>query len=255
MEIYKIPACWPTSFFNGIPLTDFLHKDNYLNQKYITFQKSTTKLDPTLIDFIFQFCQVSNLSSETAQASLIAFDYYINHTTELTKFGLQLSAMTCILVCSKMFDVNPLSLNSLHRISSHIYNNAMVLKCEHFILKVLNYDLFIRDNLVLDRVGLFLENVRSFFEENDFKKFTELCFKMSDLLFEDARIVKTTEFNLLCAGVIQAALVIATKREGKLPVTIKICIISGTKEDDVMKISKKIIKHCLGKQIYKQFNF
>ena len=52
----------------------------------------------------------------------------------------------------------------------------------------------------------------------------------ADLLFEDARIVKTTEFNLLCAGVIQAALVIATKREGKLPVTIKICIISGTKE-------------------------
>jgi hypothetical protein len=29
MEIYKIPACWPTSFFHGIPLSDMLNKENF----------------------------------------------------------------------------------------------------------------------------------------------------------------------------------------------------------------------------------
>lgn len=255
MEIYKIPACWPTSFFNGIPLTDMLLKENLLNKKYSSFQSSSAKLDPTLIDFIFQFCKVANLTSETAQASLLAFDYYINNEKDLKKYELQLVAMTCILVCSKMFDMNSLSLNTLHRISAHIYNNAMVLNCEQHILTTLDYDLFFRDNLIIDRVGLFLENVSFFFDEKDFKQFTHLCYKISNLLFEDMKMIKGVDFNLLCAGIIQAGLVIATKREGKLPITIKICIISGTKDDDVLKISQKIIKHCLGKQIYKQFTF
>ena len=83
MEIYKIPACWPTSFFNGIPLTDMLLRENLLNKKYSSFQSSSAKLDPTLIDFIFQFCKVANLTSETAQASLLAFDYYINNEKDL----------------------------------------------------------------------------------------------------------------------------------------------------------------------------
>jgi len=32
-------------------------------------------------------------------------------------------------------------------------------------------------------------------------------------------------------------------------------MISGIKEDEIMKFSKKIIKHALGKNIYKKFTF
>ncbi len=34
-----------------------------------------------------------------------------------------------------------------------------------------------------------------------------------------------------------------------------VSIISNYKEEDIMKTSKRIIKHCLGKEIYKRFNF
>jgi hypothetical protein len=72
-----------------------------------------------------------------------------------------------------MFDVKPLSLSTLHKISAHIYNNHMVLNCEKKLLKFINYDLFIRDKLVVDRVGLFLESIRPLIDQNDFEKFSE----------------------------------------------------------------------------------
>jgi hypothetical protein len=79
--------------------------------------------------------------------------------------------MGCILICSKMFDVKPISLSTLHRISAYIYNNTMVLNVENRLLKFINYDLFIRDKLVVDRVGLYLESIRPLIDPNDFDKF------------------------------------------------------------------------------------
>ena len=255
MEIYKIPACWPTTFFNGIPLTDLTPKQMTLDDKTKILKTSATKIDITLLDFIFQFCKIPNLSRETAQAAVIIFNYYISTEKNLEKYDLQLVAMTCILICSKMYDVKPISLNLLHTLSAHVYNNAMVLNCESYLLKLLDYDIFIRDSLICDRVGVFLENIRSFFEDEEFNNFSNLCLEITDLLFADLNFFKVFDFNLLCASVIQAGIVIATKREGKLPITIKISVISGTNVDDIMKVSKKIIKHCLGREVYKQFNF
>ncbi len=101
----------------------------------------------------------------------------------------------------------------------------MVINTEKIILKLLNYDLFVRDRLIVDRIGLYLESMRFLIEENDFDKFKDLTFKVSDLLFEDLTFIKETEFNLLCASIIQASLVIAIKRDGKLPITVKCKII------------------------------
>jgi hypothetical protein len=129
--------------------------------------------------------------------------------------------MACILVSSKMFDVKPLSMSTLHRITAHVYNNSMVLGAEKTVLKMVNYDLFVRDKLIVDRVGLYLECIRFLISPNDFDKFADLCFNMTDLVYEDSKIIKETEFNLLCAGIIHASLVIAIKRDGKLPMTIK----------------------------------
>lgn len=120
-----------------------------------------------------------------------------------------------------MFDVKPLPLSTLHQISAHVYNNQMVLKCERTLLNILDYDLFIRDNLIVDRVGLYLESVRYLLDPQDFSIFTDICFKLTDLIHEDMKIIKDNDFVLLCAAVIQASLVIATKRDGKMPITLK----------------------------------
>ena len=66
MEIYKIPACWPSSFVYGIPISghkffkiDMLLKENIVEYKIKNNQMNTIKLDVNLLDFIFQFCNVN----------------------------------------------------------------------------------------------------------------------------------------------------------------------------------------------------
>jgi hypothetical protein len=41
------------------------------------------------------------------------------------------------------------------------------------------------------------------------------------LIFEELSIIKENDFSLICISIIQAGLVIGTKRDGKLPITIK----------------------------------
>lgn len=199
-----------------------LSKENFIPAKHKLKQNQMLlKIDNNLLDFIFHFCSVGNLSREASQSSVYLFEYFVNSTADVSKFDIQLVAMTCIFVCSKMFDVKPLSLSTLHRISAHIYNNSMILNMELTILNTLDYDLFFRDELIVDRVGVYLESIRFLLEEKDFEKFSELTFKLSDLIYEDMYLVKTSNFNLLCAALIQSALVISTKREGKMPITIR----------------------------------
>jgi hypothetical protein len=64
MEIYKIPACWPSSFLYGIPIAgiitniDMLLKENLIDNQNKPNKQSLVQLDRNLIDFIFQFCSV-----------------------------------------------------------------------------------------------------------------------------------------------------------------------------------------------------
>jgi hypothetical protein len=81
--------------------------------------------------------------------------------------------MGCILLASKFFDVNPLPLSNLHEISGHIYNNAMINCTEMMLLKFLDFNLFIRDKLIVDRVGLLLESIRFLIDSKDFEEFKQ----------------------------------------------------------------------------------
>ncbi len=127
------------------------------------------------------FIKIANLSQETAQGAIFIFELYISNSADLIKLDIQLISMVCILICSKMFDVRPLSLSTLHRISAHIYNNSMVLNTEKIILSFLNYNLFIRDKLIIDRVGIYLESVRFLIDSRDFDKFREYHFIIQSL--------------------------------------------------------------------------
>ena len=67
MDLFKIPACWPTTFLFGIPLTgkikfinsEMLSKENQIESRYKPINYySNVKIDLNLLDFIFQFCKV-----------------------------------------------------------------------------------------------------------------------------------------------------------------------------------------------------
>jgi hypothetical protein len=161
-----------------------------------------------------------------------------------------------------MYDVRPLTISSLHKFSAHSYNNFQILQMEKVLLSVVEYDLFVRDNLLVDRVGLFLETVRFLIDEEDYLKFCDLCFSISNLTLENMKLHKENSLQLLACSIIQAALLISTKKDGKLPITIKcisyyeiVSLTAQVKVDDILNLSKKIVKHCLGKDIYRKYTF
>ena len=60
-----------------------------------------------------------------------------------------------------MNDVRPINLSTLHKNTSNIFNNSMLIKTEKYILESVEYKLLLRDRLLVDRVSLYLEAVRN----------------------------------------------------------------------------------------------
>ena len=235
LELHKIRSCWPTKLINGIPLSELMLKKNSISSKYKNVLKNSVNLDPDLIDFIFFLVDNQNLSLETAESSVIA--------------------MVSVFICSKIFDIKRFTLAHLHQISEYKYNNKMVMKCEFDILKALNYDIFLRDNTLVNKVGLYLETVRDFFEKEDFDILEETTHQFIQLLYSDMKLIKNYGIDFLCVGIIQAVFMMCSMEEGKTPLLLKISLLSGYKEEEICLGAKKIIKSVLGSEVYKMFNF
>ena len=255
LELHKIRSCWPTKLINGIPLSELMYPKNLIMSKYKDVIKDSIILDSDLLDFIFYLTDNQNLSLETAEASVIVLHYYLKNSQSPNKYNIQLLTMVSIFICSKIFDVRRFSLGHFHQISEHKYNNKMVLKCEAEILKTLNYDLFIRDNTINNKVCLYLETIRDFFENKDFLILKETTEEFIKLLYEDMKLIKNYDIDFLSVSIIQAAFMMCSMEEGKTPLLLKLALLSGFKEEEICIISKKIIKNVLGNEIYKMFNF
>ena len=232
-----------------------MYPKNLIMSKYKDVIKDSVILDSDLLDFIFYLTDNQNLSLETAEASVIVLHYYLKNSQSPNKYNLQLLTMVSIFICSKIFDVRRFSLGHFHQISEHKYNNKMVLKCEAEILKTLNYDLFIRDNTINNKVCLYLETIRDFFENKDFLILKETTEEFIKLLYEDMKLIKNYDIDFLSVSIIQAAFMMCSMEEGKTPLLLKLALLSGFKEEEICIISKKIIKNVLGNEIYKMFNF
>ena len=120
-----------------------------------------------------------------------------------------------------MFDLKPITIPTLHNFSKHSYNNTQLLQAERKLLEIINYDMFVRDSLLTDRVGLFLESVRQLMNNEEFDKLQEMCFNIADLLFENPSLLKDLSLSLIACTIIYSAIVIATKKFGTLPILYK----------------------------------
>jgi hypothetical protein len=255
IELHKIRACWPTKLIYGIQLSEIMSQKNLIISKYKDILKNPVTLDLDLLDFIFYLVDNQNLSLETAEASVIILNYYLKNSKNPNKYNIQLLIMVSVFICSKMFDVRRFSLGHFHQISEHKYNNKMVMKCEADILKTLNYDLFIRDCTINNKVGLYLETIRDYFENKDFLILKETTEEFIKLLYEDMKLIKNLDIDFLSVSIIQAAFMMCSMEEGKTPLLLKLALLSQFKEEDICIASKKIIKNVLGNEIYKMFNF
>lgn len=254
LELHKIRACWPTKLIDGIQLSEMMKKKNLITSKYKDVIKNSIILDNDLLDFIFNLVDIQNLSLETAEASVIVLHYYIKNSKNPNKYNLQLLTMVTIFICSKMLDVNRFSLAHFHQISEHKYNNKIIIRCEADILKTLDYDLFIRDNTIINKACLFLETIKEYFTYNDFLIIKETTQEFIQLLYEDMKLIKLYNIDLISVAVIQACFMMCSMEEGKTPLILKLSLLSGYKEEDIIILSKKIIKNALGNDVYKMFN-
>ena len=243
LELHKIRSCWPTKLIYGIPLSELMLKKNSISSKYKNVLKNSVNLDPDLIDFIFFLTDNQNLSLETAESSVIIVQYFLKNSKNVNKYNLQLITMVSVFICSKIFDIKRFTLAHLHQISEYKYNNKMVMKCEFDILKTLNYDIFLRDNTLVNKVGLYLETLE------------ETTHQFIQLLYSDMKLIKNYGIDFLSVGIIQAAFMMCSMEEGKTPLLLKISLLSGFKEEEICLGAKKIIKSVLGSEVYKMFNF
>ena len=256
LELHKIRSCWPTKLIYNIPLSELMLKKNLITSKYKNVLKtSNINLDPDIIDFIFFLVDNQNLSLETAESSVIILQYFLKNNKSQYKFNIQLLTLVSVFICSKIFDIKRFSLAHLHQISEYKYNNKVVLKCEFEILTTLNYDIFLRDNTIINKVGLYLESIKDFFEQKDFNILEETCTQFIKLLYEDMKMVKNYGIDFLSVCVIQAGFMMCSMEEGKTPLLLKLSLLSDYKEDDICIVAKKIIKIVLGNEVYKMFNF
>ncbi len=255
LELHKIRSCWPTKLIYNIPLSELMLKKNLITSKYKNVLKNSINLDSDIIDFIFFLVDNQNLSLETAESSVIILQYFLKNNKSQYKFNLQLLSLVSVFICSKIFDINRFSLPRLHQISEYKYSNKTVLKCEFEILTALNYDIFLRDNTIINKVGLYLESIKDFFEKKDFDILEETCSQFIKLLYEDMKMVKNYGIDFLSVCVIQAAFMMCSMEEGKTPLLLKLSLLSSFKEEDICLVAKKIIKIALGNDVYKMFNF
>jgi len=68
-----------------------------------------------------------------------------------------------------MNDVKPINLSSMHKNTSNIFNNSMIIKTEKLILQNINYNLLLRDRLIVDRIGLYLESIKNLIISSSFE--------------------------------------------------------------------------------------
>jgi len=83
-----------------------------------------------------------------------------------------------------MNDVQPLNLYTLHKNTNNIFNNSMLIKAEKLILESIEYKILLRDRLIVDRIGLFLQAIKNLINPESFADLQKyLCYYIFQLIF------------------------------------------------------------------------
>lgn len=282
----------PTIDFLNFSLNDI----NSINNSYY-FEKNKTNnfnnynlyyiLEYQIIEYIFQFSQEANLSKYTPHAViyfieklvnipneleydsfLIKDNTYKNNKTSLNKLKIknisqlleqnfELCLLTVIFICSKIYDVDPIKLNTLHLISSNSYSNDDIKKTEIIILKTIDYKSINRDYMLIDKVGVLCENLKPIIEDNIFEYFVDISYDITDLVISNPG-VRYYDINyqlVIACAVVNTSFIIITKTTGVTPLVIRLSLLCKISTDEIIIKSEKILKVVLGKDIFKKFSF
>ena len=119
----------------------------YLQEKYAAKWNYMTKqpdinfnMRSILVDWLVEVCEEYKLKSETLYLAVNYIDRFLS-LMSVQRSKLQLVGTACMLVAAKYEEIYPPEVNEFVYITDDTYTKKQVLKMEHLVLKVLNFDL------------------------------------------------------------------------------------------------------------------
>ncbi|MCQ2817388.1 MAG: hypothetical protein MJ252_09005 [archaeon] len=237
---------WSMPKVYGIPIAEIINEKKKSGFRYKEIQKSNVHLDYKVKNYMLNLCEMADLSFEAEEASILCMTYLMIKNPSLISKGVQALAIACVLLCSKQFDRYPIPLNLVHDTSRHSFSTPQILECEKEVVTALDFNFFFTDDLVCDRVGLYMESIRDIFYEKDYDSFIKKTHKVIITLMDEDKFFRKVDIDLLALGIIHATFLIVLKKEAKFPWTYKLASFVGGNVEVILKLGKKIARHAIG---------
>ena len=250
-QVLKFSNCWVTPQLYGIQTSDFLKQsENVYSSKGYPYS-DYYELNELLIRYFFTISK--SYGPYTRYNALHLLQMFLKVNREI---DIQLTGLVCLLLSSKFYDKEPMNMEFLFKVSQGYYSMPQLIEKENEVLTLIEYNVH-RPGYLYDKILLYYHIITPLIPSLKSLQYFQLCTNICDLLHECSfgKFLKKYAVGLLAAGVLHSGLVICVKAEGKFPMTVRLSKISGFTEDEIKLLSKKILKHCLGKEIYEKYDF
>jgi len=116
--------------------TKFLPKWNYMSKQ----PDITHSMRAILVDWLVEVAEEYKLQTETLYLAVSYIDRFLSYMS-VQRAKLQLVGTACMFIAAKYEEIYPPDVGEFVYITDDTYNKRQVLRMEHLVLKVLNFDL------------------------------------------------------------------------------------------------------------------
>ncbi|EAR92319.3 amine-terminal domain cyclin (macronuclear) [Tetrahymena thermophila SB210] len=247
---------WSVPSLFGIKVTEFL-KHNLNEKRHEEYvKKSNINIPADLIAYIFQCSELLEVETIVHFHSIHLFHFYLERNPHELKSDLQLVCLVCLMLSSKLYEKCQICADNIIYISNYSYTKQDILKTENKILTSFNFQITLRDELLVDKVMIFLKLLDPLVASNTLEVFIKISIQLIEALYEDFLYIKNfPDMNLLSASIIQCASVLLTRHTGNMPIILRLSSLIKQNQLTVLQVSHQIFKKILKKEFMKGFSF
>jgi len=129
--------------------TKFLPKWNYMSKQ----PDITHSMRAILVDWLVEVAEEYKLQTETLYLAVSYIDRFLSYMS-VQRAKLQLVGTACMFIAAKYEEIYPPDVGEFVYITDDTYNKRQVLRMEHLVLKVLNFDLSVpSSHLFVSQIG------------------------------------------------------------------------------------------------------
>eukprot|EP01022_Parablepharisma_sp_SALTPOND_P031788 TRINITY_DN816_c0_g1_i1.p1 TRINITY_DN816_c0_g1~~TRINITY_DN816_c0_g1_i1.p1 ORF type:complete len:272 (-),score=22.34 TRINITY_DN816_c0_g1_i1:145-960(-) len=251
-QVINFSSCWVTPQLFGIQVSEFLKPSEraYSSKAfpYIYYYE----VNGLLIRYLFTIAKNNRSIPYTRYNALHLLQKCLNQTKDT---DIQLTGLTCLLISSKFYDKNPVSIELLFKKSQGHYSTPQFIEKEREVLNLIDYNVH-NPQFLYEKIVLYFHILTPLIPPTKLDGYYKICVDLCDLLHECPfrKFLKKYPVGLLAAATLQAGLMVATRSEGKFPATARLSALIGFHEGEIRALAKRIIKYALGKEMYEKYD-